>query len=330
MRSFSILLLALLHLCSLNLSAQVELVPNGGFEEHMECPGQTSFGALMNVNCVGWITPTQGSPDYYSTCATNIAANTVGNVFGPQPPHSGEAYIGSYMFSYNQPELREYAQVELLQPIAPGIRYLVGFYVSRADSGLFSVNTIGAHFSTAPISSNDVWVLPVEADVVNAHTDSLIDSNIWYHITDTFVSRVGGGERYLTIGNFSVAAESDTHLVRPPLQISFSAAYYYIDDVSVIALDTLNGVAEAAPQRMAAWPNPATATVQLQWPVPLQQGAELQLYDAQGRSVLIMALPAGSTKAQLSVAQLPPGIYMAVVQQGNGVPMRERVVVVKH
>ena len=228
-----------------------------------------------------------------------------------------------------QPELREYAQTELLSPIATGIRYLVSFYVSLSDTSSYAVSTIGAHFSTTPIGSNDVWALPFEADVINNPSDSLIDPTMWYHITDTFLSRHGGGERYLTIGNFNTAAESDTVQVRQGWEGTVHMSYYYIDDVSVVALDTLSSVAEAAQWRMAIWPNPATAAVQLQWPVPLQQGAQVMLQDAQGRTVLRQPVAVGSTMAQLHVAHLPPGLYVAEVRQGGGPPMRERLIIVR-
>jgi len=180
---------------------QSNLVPNGGFEQMNNCPDY--YGNLVASYVQYWTTPSQGSPDYYNDCGIEGYTTATG-VFGPQPALSGDAYIGIYCFSGSQIDLREYIQVQFTEPLHAGVRYKVSFYVSVADSGLFAINTLGAYLSTYAISSNDVWVLDnVEPQILNAPNNSLVTPDDWVLITDTFVSRTGGGERYITIGNFN-------------------------------------------------------------------------------------------------------------------------------
>jgi hypothetical protein len=80
----------------------------------------------------------------------------------------------------------------------------------------------------------------------------------WMLVADTFISRFGG-ERYITIGNFFVDAESDTVLVNTSLPQSNGRASYYIDDISVVALDSVpSGVEEVGQGRsnFSVYPNP--------------------------------------------------------------------------
>lgn len=315
---------------------QVELITNGDFEQYDHCP---DLSGIWSINALHWTSPNTLSPDYYHLCAEPLInvndtiwiSGVPKNQAGIQPAHSGRAYMGLFCLQTPQTdEPREYVQAELAATCVAGSRYVVSFYLSAADHYRMAVSTVGAYLSSDPITAPiGVHRIDVSPQILPDPLMPLTDTVNWVLVTDTFVSPVGG-ERYITIGNFHSDALSDSVLYNPQPPFGNRDAYYYIDDVSVIALDSVSSVAEATQWRMAAWPNPATAAIELQWPVPLQQGAHLWLHDAQGRTVLQMALPAGSTKAQLHVAHLPPGLYLAEVRQAGGVlPMRERVIVVR-
>lgn len=215
------------HLCALSLSAQVNLVENSGFESHLHCPSDVMNGNLMSYCLIDWNTPTQGSPDYYNTCAIGNGYNTQEtNPYGPQYPLGGDGYVGVYAFSKYQSDLREYIQIELSQPIMSGIKYLVSFNVSIADSVIYCVSSMGAHLSVNAVGDGSMWNLTsIVPDIQNPTSNLLCDPLIWQQVADTFISRIGGGERFLTIGNFETDLNSDTVKYQPEWEGSHRYAY---------------------------------------------------------------------------------------------------------
>ncbi|MBL7776400.1 MAG: T9SS type A sorting domain-containing protein [Saprospiraceae bacterium] len=68
---------------------------------------------------------------------------------------------------------------------------------------------------------------------------------------------------------------------------------------------------------MDARPNPAVYSLQLGWAMPLPQPGLLHLYTLTGLPVLEKNVPSGSTGIELYVADLPSGVYLAVLEVGN-------------
>jgi hypothetical protein len=145
------------------------------------------------------------------------------------------------------------------------------------------------------------------------------NKDIWYHITDTFTSRYGG-EQYLLIGNFKSTAESDTLLVSTGANNGFKS-YYYIDDVSVVALDTLSGIAETEQLSFSIYPNPTIETVNIDGKERL---GHVQLVDIQGREV--MAEAAHGPRHTLDLSGVPEGIYLLRVTDAEGRRATQRLV----
>jgi hypothetical protein len=211
------------------LKAQVNLVPNGSFEEFTSCP--TSSAQLSR--CIGWISPTPGSPDYYNACGSGSSVPQNGT--GYQEAHSGNAYTGAFAHGGpNEQNAREYIQIELSESITAGVPYIVSFWVSLADQLRISVNTWGAHFSQEQISGNMYDVLDYVPQILNTSDNPLTDKVNWMLVTDTFISNTGG-ERFITIGNFNEDGESDTLTVSSE-DGQQNKSYYLIDDVSVLQL----------------------------------------------------------------------------------------------
>jgi len=320
-----LVLMAALITLSARLSAQSNQVPNSSFENPVACPSSAQFSNLMIVCVPNWISPNEGSPDYYNTCATNVYFNTLNNVYGGQLARSGEGYVGAYFFSLNQPEGREYIQVQLTQPIHAGIRYQVGFHVSLAELSLYAISSLGAHLSTEPLDQNDYWVIDVEPHIQNPSGNIIADTSGWVLITDTFTGRHGGGEQWLTIGNFNYAAQSDTFAFQPPNPDmgNFFFSYYYIDDVSVVALDSVpDDIAEHTALEINVWPNPATDVLHIQGQKPIES---MQLYDLRGRAVLRQKVV--SNRFSLNLNGMPPGIYLLEVSDKYGRRSVQKVVV---
>lgn len=86
---------------------------------------------------------------------------------------------------------------------------------------------------------------------------------------------------------------------------------------SVLMLDDLNfiiipGAVDALFEEKAfnLYPNPVTTTLHLTWETATLQQASIWLYDLQGRAIKHKPLPSGSTQTQLSVSDLPRGMYI--------------------
>ncbi len=145
------------------------------------------------------------------------------------------------------------------------------------------------------------------------------DKENWTEVRDTFDSRYGG-ERFITIGNFNLDDESGVVLLDSGERVH---AYYYIDDVSVIALDSIpNSVAEVEELNFSVHPNPAKDLLHIQAQRPMER---LQLYDLSGRAVL--AEQVRSDRHGLNLSGIPPGIYLLEVSDRRGGRSVQKVVV---
>jgi hypothetical protein len=309
---------------------QGNIVSNPSFEEHTQCPENISSIYLA----VPWTNTGGGStPDYFHSCCppeivppdTFPRVGLPDNVFGFQHAHTGESYTGIYVYNGpNQEELREYLQVELAQPIYAGVRYRVSFYVSLADKFQHAVGTLGAYFTNAPVINDDWGVYEVEPQIESDGDMVFNDKENWILIEDTFNSRYGG-ERYMLIGNFRIDSESNVTFVDSGATNTHNRSYYYIDDVSVIALDSIpNSIAEPATElalTLTVWPNPATSLLHIRSGLPL---ARLRLLDLSGRAV--HAQEAHGTTHTIPLHTLPAGLYLLEAEDTTGRKAVQRVV----
>ncbi len=121
-------------------SAQNNLVPNGSFEQHNNCPVSISGVAKEAAPLEflrDWIAPTQGTSDYFHACSHHEADVPL-NFSGYQPAQHGEGYCGiialvtddtlSNAYAY-----REYLLVRLNEPLKAEKRYCVSFYASPGE-----------------------------------------------------------------------------------------------------------------------------------------------------------------------------------------------------
>jgi gliding motility-associated-like protein len=218
--------------------AQVNLVPNPGFEQYDTCPN--SFAQLRYT--INWITPSLATPDYWNACDPGVA-NVPNCIKGFQPARSGNAFAG-FILGRNSTlfppinQYREYIQTELLQPLQAGQRYCVSFYINKADSCNWAVGNIGAYFSVNPdtnyLTSNFFSYSP---QVSNNPANIIFNDTGWTNISGSFIA--AGGERYLMIGNFKSYQATNTQFTGSCVYCGGEPdlAYYYIEDVCVSAGD---------------------------------------------------------------------------------------------
>lgn len=203
-----------------------DLVPNGGFESFSQCPiGFSQFAGFVN----NWTDPNTASPDYYNACANPNPAGVPHNGTGWQQAHSGTAYAGFYTSPGTL--YREFIQVHLAQPMVAGTTYAVKFFVVLHDKSRFATDDIGAYFSTTAPTSTTTGLLAgnPQPQVANPMGMVLADSLNWQPVIGQYTAT--GGEQYLTIGHF----RSDAQTLMQQVDYGSQGAYYYVDDVSVLA-----------------------------------------------------------------------------------------------
>jgi hypothetical protein len=244
------------------------------------------------------------------------------NIVGFQNARSGDGYVGFFALSLSQMNMREYLQVELTESLVYSIRYEVCFYVSLADKMRYAVNTLGAHMSDTAISRNDILRFEEIPQILNAPENPLTTRTDWVAICDTFTSRTGN-ERFLTIGNFHDDTESGLMFIDSVTDGLQYKSYYYIDDVSVIALDSIpDGVEEYGGLRFSVFPNPATEILHISSKHRLEH---VRLLDNSGRAILTEKVT--SQRHDVHLHGIPPGLYLLDVTDMDGRRAMQKVVV---
>lgn len=243
-------------ICSLLpvLAVAQNLVPNPGFENYNSCPtgvGTANYEVLAYspgfVNfpvLTGWVSPLKiTTPDYFNSCAPLASGIQVPETnFGHQHAHSGVGYAGIVAWEATisgtnvSAEWREYIQTRLVQPLQPGDRYCVSFYVSNTTSqrpgfnfNYMGLDALGINFSTTQQLSTTSISLNLTYDVVGPPGKYLDDTLGWTRVKGIYTAQ--GGEQWLTLGYFGTGIPPHNIVVADPS--SKYRAYYFIDDVTV-------------------------------------------------------------------------------------------------
>lgn len=241
----SLVLIALL-LCINEAYSQENLIYNPSFEEYLECPQKIEpYGYMSEV--IAWWQPTGGSADYYHKCGSRHCTIPK-NKLGIQKPRTGLGMVGIYT---SKTDYREYIQTELKSPLEKGETYKLKFFVSLSEYSSGSVATIGGLFTKEILYEDTREMLTnktidkydngikksistyLKPQVVNPYEKPLIDTENWMEIQGEFIAE--GQERFLTIGNFFPAQQSNI-IDLDYLTYLLPGAYYYIDDIEVICL----------------------------------------------------------------------------------------------
>lgn len=223
------------------------LVPNPSFENT-----DVNFCGIMsntdfNSTNTDWITPGYGSPDLYYTSINDSCFNFQPNsnypgpigIKGSQLPRTGQMMAGFGTYSIQGMEQREYVQVPLSSPLVVGDIYLVECYVSLADSVEFASDQLGMLLSSQVVTQPNNLVINSSPQI--QFNGMITDVQNWVLITDTIVATEAF--QYLTIGNFN--SDANTNLQANPTYSSKPGtygAYYFIDDVSVTHMRSVNTV----------------------------------------------------------------------------------------
>ncbi len=216
------------------------LVPNPGFENFSACPSvisQISLADDWGLIPITGNTFIPSSPDYFHACAPSSSeASVPHNNFGTQAPRSGSGYAGIYTSGFF--DWKEYLQVKLSSPLQAGETYAVTYFVTGANYDSTSTtplsrrhNGMGFYLSPTQVTTPfSIYGVPPTVSPQYVNNDVITDHVDWVPISGTFTAQ--GGEEWLVIGCFIENANITTNG-------GGGFGYYYIDDVTVTAVDDL-------------------------------------------------------------------------------------------
>jgi hypothetical protein len=219
----------LIFLAPFGLVGQVNLVPNPSFEL---CSSYPPFGGttFADVDVFHWYNPNTLSPDYYNAENSIVLLN--------QNIPDGQAFVGIATYDPLGTNGREYVECELLDTLLVNGYYVVEFYASVGEGmSRFAANNLGIHLSDTSLHSNNMLYFDVDAQIKNFNNEIIEDTVNWIKVSGLYQAQ--GGERFLTIGNFNTDAE--TTQGKEFMDGAVWQAYYSIDKVSVIPLDSIIG-----------------------------------------------------------------------------------------
>ncbi len=213
------------------------LVKNPGFE--------ATQGKLKRAKAIAvakdWKSPTGEPADLYSSackdpgCATENAYGKEDNTAG------GNNYAGLVIYSFGDKQPRTYITTELLGPLKQGVEYCISFDISLADNCKYAVNNIGAYphkKEMAMVEKNNLII--TDPMVKHPKNKVITQSYGWEKVCNVY--KATGGEKYLTIGNFNATKETKNEKIAKPKGSTaqqLPIAYYYIDNVAVFQLDSI-------------------------------------------------------------------------------------------
>lgn len=181
-----------------------------------------NFGELLN-----WFNPTNNTPDYYNACVTDpFPSHDVPRHFqGYQYPRTGNGYASGACYLKGV-EQRDYIAVELTDTLKKDQYYCVEFYLNLTNISTYAIKEIGAYFSVNNPYQSTIFNLPYIPQVIGNHIYS--DTLDWMKIEGYYLA--SGGEKFITIGNFSTNANTTVDSVSNEWRL---VSFYYFDDVSV-------------------------------------------------------------------------------------------------
>ncbi len=205
------------------------LVKNPSFEEYTKCPIPPG---TFNDFAKDWYGFSTGQSGYYNSC-TPYDFNVPNAIHGFQLPHSGVAFTNVLaLYPTFDIDRRSYIEGFLSGNLSTDNLYCVSFFVNLSDNSSWAIKNIDLHLSDTLLDYNNgvnVYLKGIEPQIKSKQI--ITDSIGWTQISDIYKAK--GGEKFVTIGNFL----SREKTIKLNFGIADFFSYYFIDDVSVTALN---------------------------------------------------------------------------------------------
>ena len=285
-----------------NSLAQVNLVPNGSFEEFDTCPPMATCASGNLELALGWYEPIVCSSDFRHTCGWPDGCG-----IEPGIPADGGGIAGMAVYGGGF-DTREYAAIKLTEPLITDSVYLFSIQLRLPTNTQARIGSFGAYFSadSATDYSNHQSLIDIEPQLQRNPDSILTNPATWYLWKDTLIA--SGDEQFLVLGNF--LSDNNTPFIQPTW---ISGGGYMIDDVQLtpITVPKPNSVRELSLEI-----NLTVKLVSEQLEIITDQAVQLNLMDISGRTVLSGQLNSG--QSSVNVSSFPDGMYVAVFTSENG------------
>jgi hypothetical protein len=299
----------ILFLFVIKFSAAQNLVNNYSFEDYDLIPVEEGGGKIAKY----WYSASS-TPDY-------IVHDTLNN----QEAKTGNAYIGMFVYNRfnlqtNEPtSLREYIGTNLKYPLIAAKEYYVEINVLLPSFVSSAISTLGIYFSYGKITT-DTGFLNLIPQVENNIGELLDDRNNWHKVVANY--KANGGESFITLGNFKEDSLCGFSILNQDEFVDI--VYYYIDDVLVVDVDSLEFLTtnvkvpkeEILTPKVQVFPNPIQDYVIIKVTNSQLNGAELVITDLLGRTVAKQTLQQELTT--FSTQDWANGMYVwSLVEDGR-------------
>lgn len=217
-------------LFSTTLVAQENLVENGSFEETSK--KVKSLGSLSSA--MSWSSPTASKPDLFVS-GKNEEIGIPQNIYGTEEAKDGQNYAGIVAFSYGDKVPRTYLMTRLSAPLKKGTKYCIQYSLSLAEGSKYACGNMGVLLSKKEYGMDAKSSLIEKPQLMS---DKVYSAQFgWDKVCGIYIAE--GGEKFLTLGNFSSNEDTKNEKNKTPKGVqaeAIIAAYYYIDDVSIVEL----------------------------------------------------------------------------------------------
>ncbi|HQV38858.1 MAG: hypothetical protein IPL81_04230 [Flavobacteriales bacterium] len=292
-------------------TAQINLVPNPGFEDTTYCSGWPP----PQLEATSWYTANTATPDIWNC---NVADPCGYHIMDPDDPsiqlqgykyaYEGERFFGGYQwYGPGNSNARDYVTAKLLQPLEAGVAYKVSLFCAKPSGVNGAINAIGVYFGPDSVHAPFPTTLPfVPQAHLRSSTSAYIEDTDWQELADTI--EAAGNEEWITVGTFADGDDVDGIWLGwgsyPP------AVYYYMDLISVVAVTS----------QTVAPLNPDEHLLSVQGPDIVWSGGfnldRLIVTDAAGRTVWVAGGSEGSKRFPIP-SRLSAGAYIAIASTTN-------------
>lgn len=282
------------------------IVPNGDFENYTSLPSATGQWG----NCVAWGNASGGgSPDYYHVLGSFSAA-LPSTFFASVLPFSGLAIMGFGMGPLGT-NYREYPSIQLSSAMVIGNKYNVSFYITNGEADHYydySCNRLGVRFSTGPLTQ--LGGSPI-GGTPQLEISGQVWSTSWLAVNFSFTA--DSTYNQITIGNFyNDSSTSYTSQVQG--NSSSVAAYYFIDDVSVIEDPTASVNNLVLRNALTVYPNPTDGDFSIDLGGTFNT-VTITMTDLSGK--LIQSKTYNESQLLNLKIEEPAGVYLIKIESGD-------------
>lgn len=218
---------------------EINLVPNGDFEK-AQTKTLKNPGMFQDL-CESWYTATKAPADLFAEGIKSEKVAIPVNSFGKQDAASGDIYAGFRAYTTDKKTSRSYLAVQFTEPLEKDQMYCVEFKISLADLSKFGVNYIGAHISDRKIVQPNTGSIIQDLNAISIKDQgnkAMVNMDGWETVCGTVIG--SGREQYLIIGCFGADADLKIEKTKKPkdvVGVQAFHAYYFVDDVRVVAVE---------------------------------------------------------------------------------------------